>query len=133
MKNLKPIFFLTAILMIIIFAWLIPKTRGEKKTHYVRVYTEEKKTEDPKQETEDKDQDQKTDVQKDVKKKEEKKVKKERVVVQRDTLNGNFKMKDLKMSLYSRSMHFEPLEEVATSDSSSTIISLETDSSKIEN
>jgi len=103
MKNQKNIFFLTIALLGIIFIWLIPKTNGEKKTKYVRVYTEEREVP-----IEEKDsirldpQDKKTEI---------KKTKKERVVVQRDTLDGKIRMKDMKMSLYSRSRHFEPIIE----------------------
>jgi hypothetical protein len=41
MKKFRNILFLSALLLGIVFIWLIPKTNGEKKTQYVRVYTKE--------------------------------------------------------------------------------------------
>ena len=43
MKKFGNILFLSAVLSGIVFIWLIPKTNGEKKTQYVRVYTKERK------------------------------------------------------------------------------------------
>lgn len=105
MKKSKNILLLSGVLLLLIFAWLIPKTKGEKKTRYVRVYTEEKDVAVEKDSA-------KTTVFPAATGKainaEEKKTRKQRVVIQKDTLNGRLRMKDLKMSLYSRSAHFVP-------------------------
>ncbi len=113
MKKFKNIFLLSAVLTGIIFIWLIPKTNGEKKTRYVRVYTQEK--------------DQAEDIVADKKdsiiensstyKTEKKKKKRDREIIQTDTLNGKLEMKHIKMSLFSRSRHFEPLVESPPLDS----------------
>ena len=123
MKNLKNVFLLTILLIAIVFIWLIPKTNGEKKTRYVRVYTRESA-----QSSEEKKD---TTIENSTTTKSKKKRKgRNREIVQIDTLDGHIKMKDMKMSLFSRSRHFEPIVEIPNIDS---ITASSADTLKINN
>jgi hypothetical protein len=120
MKKFKNILFLSALLLGIVFIWLIPKTNGEKKTQYVRVYTKER---EQAIETDSG----KTDIpaKKDSRKENEttKKVKRKREIIQTDTLNGTITMKDIQPSLYSRGMHFKRVKAIQLElDSAYTVL-----------
>jgi hypothetical protein len=108
MKKFKNILFLFAILSGIIFIWLIPKTNGEKKTQYVRVYTKER--DQPIEADSGKTNKSTEEVRKE--KKTTKKIKPEREIIQIDTLNGDIQLEDIKLSLYSRSMHFKRVKMI---------------------
>jgi hypothetical protein len=122
MKKFGNILFLSALLLGIIFIWLIPKTNGEKKTQYVRVYTKEREQTIVIEADSGKTDKSTEDSRKE--KRSTKKAKPEREIIQTDTLNGTIKMKDIKPSLYSRGMHFRRAQTIE--------VELDTVSTKID-
>ncbi len=104
MKNSKNILLLSGVLTLLIFAWLIPKSKGEKKTKETQVSTEEKAS------RVDKDSVRTGNViaaPEEQLNKEQKKTRTEQGATRKDTLSKRLRIKDIKLSEFSRKVHCE--------------------------